>query len=156
MFIDGHLGAGQKGLSMFVLKPGQTTLYYAKEDIVKVAKSYGFDLHSQNFRDLNFMITDHRLNRYNVKITKGPKSYPIRPIMARVNDKGDTYTIGYLYEQDGAEYIIIEPDDISKTGKLLKKFGWAPWVVLGIVFPPSLIIAFIVWYVKYKKKRMIG
>ena len=112
LYIDGHIGAGEKGLSIFVLKPGETTLYHSKDDIVKVAKRQGYELHLQNFRDLNFRLTDHRLNRYNVRVTKGPVSYPIRPILARYNDKGDMCTIGYLYEQDGVEYIIVKQNDI--------------------------------------------
>lgn len=118
LYIDGHIGAGEKGLSIFVLKPGETTLYHSKDDIVKVAKRQGYELHLQNFRDLNFRLTDHRLNRYNVRVTKGPVSYPIRPILARYNDKGDMCTIGYLYEQDGVEYIIIEPAEIPSEEKI--------------------------------------
>lgn len=156
LFVDGHMGAAQKGLSLFVLKPGQTTAYYSKEDIVKVAKTHGYNLHAQKFRDLNFIITDHRLNRYDIKVTKGPTSYPIRPIIATVNDKGDTCTIGYLYEKDGAEYIIIEPDDISAAKASSNSFGCAPWMFLGFVFPPIFFVALIVMFAKFQKERMIG
>ncbi len=157
LFVDGHIGAGEKGLSVFVLKPGETTQYYSKNDIVKIAKRRGFELHSQNFRDLNFRLTDHRLNRYTVHITKGPKSYPIRPILARYNDKGDMCTIGYLYEKDGLEYIIIEPTEIGSDEKnFLKKIGCAPWMLLGIVFPPLIIVAIFVILVKYYKERFVG
>ncbi len=155
LFVDGHTGAGGKGLSLFVLKPGETTQYFSKNDIVKIAKRRGYELHSQNFSDLNFIMTDHRLNRHNVHITKGPKSYPIRPILATYNDKGDICTIGYLYEKDSLEYIIIEPEEIISDEKnFLKKIGCAPWMLFGIVFPPILIIAIFVILVKYNKQRL--
>lgn len=157
LFVDGHIGAGEKGLSIFVLKSGETTQYYSTNDIVKIAKRHGFELHSQKFRDLNFILTDHRLNRHKVHITKGPKSYPIRPILARYNDKGDICTIGYLYEKDGLEYIIIEPAEIVSDEKnFLKKIGCSPWMLLGIGFPPLLIVAIIVMLVKYYKERFVG
>lgn len=156
LIIDGHIGAGVKGLQLFVLKAGQTVTYYRKDEIVKAAKQHGFNLHLQNFRDLNFTLTDHRLNRYNVNTTYGPVSYPIRPIMASVNDKGDLCTIGYVYEKDGKEYVIIEPEDITKAGKGGNSSGCAPWMFLGFLFPPILIVAGIVMLFKYYKERMIG
>ncbi len=157
LFVDGHIGAGAKGLSLFVLKPGETTQYYSKNDIVKIAKRRGFELHSQKFRDLNFRLTDHRLNRYNVHITKGPKSCPIRPILARYNDKGDMCTIGYLYEKAGLEYIIIEPAEmVSEEKDFFKKIGCAPWMLLGLVFPPLFVVAIFVILVKYYKERFVG
>ena len=42
LFIDGHIGAGAKGLSLFYLKPNQTINYYKKSDITKLAKEQGF------------------------------------------------------------------------------------------------------------------
>ena len=114
-------------------------------------------MHSQNFRDLNYRLTDHRLNRYNVHVTKGPKSYPIRPILATYNDKGDKCTIGYLYEKENLEYIIIEPAEIASEEKnFFKKLGFAPWMLLGFVFPPLLLVALFVLLFKYYKDRFIG
>ena len=108
----------------------------------------------QKFRDLNFLLTDHRLNRYNVRITNGPKTYPLRPILARYNDKGDVCTVGYLYEKDGVEHIIIEPSEIVDDKKnLLKKLGLAPWMLLGIICPPVLIAAVFVVLFKFFKER---
>ena len=157
LFVDGHMGAGGKGLSLLVLKPDEKTNYYSTDDIVKLAKSRGFELHAQNFRDLNFRLTDHRLNRYKVHVTKGPISYPIRPILAKYNDKGDVCTVGYLYEKDGLEYIIIEPAEMPSSEKnFLKKLGFAPWMLLGFVFPPLLIVAIFVILVKFLKERFVG
>ena len=154
LFVEGHIGAGEKGLSIFVLKPEETTEFYSTNDIVKIAKKRGFELHSQKFRDLNFLLTDHRLNRYNVRITNGPKTYPLRPILARYNDKGDVCTVGYLYEKDGVEHIIIEPSEIVDDKKnLLKKLGLAPWMLLGIICPPVLIAAVFVVLFKFFKER---
>ena len=156
LFIDGHVGAGAKGLSLFYLKPNQTINYYQKSDIIKVAKEYGFQLHLQYFRDLNFMLYDHRLNRYTVNVTKGPFTYPIRPILATISEEGDKMTIGYIYEMNGQEYIIIEPDDVDKIGKAAKKSGCAPWMFLGIIFPPIWLVAGFIWLVKAQKERMRG
>ena len=157
LFIDGHVSAGQKGLEIFLLKPGETINFYKKDDIVKVAKTHGFNLHMQYFRDLNFRLTDHRLNRYTVKVTHGPTTYPIRPILAKYNDKGNMCTIGYLYEKDGMEYIIIEPADIdSDKDAFFKKTGCAPWMFLGFLFPPIFLVAIFVMLVKYYKERFLG
>lgn len=151
LFADGHMGAAQKALSLFVLKPEETTTFRSKEDIAKAAKEYGFILHSQKFRDLNFLMVSHRLNRYTTKITKGPKSYPVRPIFAKLDDKKDPFTIGYVYVKDGAEYIIIEPEEASGFGKLANSFGCAPWMFLGLIFPPILVVAAAVIIYKYIK-----
>lgn len=158
LFIDGHIEAGAKGLSLFYLQPGQTINYFSKDDIVKVAKEYGYQLHLQHFRDLNFLLTDHRLNRHTIKITQGPFSYPIRPIFAVINEKGEKITIGYIYEKDGEEYIIIEPEDPQKYEKDQKKrkIGCAIFILIGLFCPLALPILLLVWYVKYKKERMRG
>ena len=157
LFVDGHIGAGEKGLSLFVLNPRESSQYYSTNDIVKIAKRRGFELHSQKFRDLNFRLTDHRLNRYNIHITNGPITYPIKPILARYNDKGDICTIGYLYEKDGLEHIIIEPSEmVSDEKNFFKKIGFAPWMLFGIVFPPLLIVAIFVILVKYYRNRFLG
>lgn len=155
LFIDGHLGAGSKGLSLFYLKPNETINYHSKDDIIKVAKTYGLQLHLQDFRDLNFSLTDHRLNRHKVHVTKGPFTYPIRPIFATHPEKDEKITIGYVYEMDGLEYIIIEPE-IPSAFANLKKTGCAPWMFLGFVFPPILFVAGFVLLVQYYKKRMAG
>ena len=118
-----------------------------------MAKSEGFRLHSQYFRDLNFTVYDHRLNRHQVNVTKGPFTLPIRPIIATISEKGDKITIGYVYEKDGKEFIIIEPED---PGKLGKKSGCAPWMYLGIIFPPILLVALFVWLARGQAERMTG
>lgn len=154
LFIDGDVGAGAKGLSLFFLKPNQTINYYKKSDVIKVAKEYGFQLHLQDFRDLNFTMTDHRLNRHKVQITREPFTYPIRPIYGVISEDGDKITLGYVYEAEGNEYIIIEPEDPSNLKKAKK--GCAPWMILGLFFPPIWLVAAFVWLVKVEKERMRG
>ena len=156
LFIDGHVGAGAKGLSLFYLKPNQTINYYKTSDIEKVAKEFGFQLHLRHFRDLNFTLSDHRLNRHTVKVTKGPFTYPIRPIIATISQKGEKIAIGYIYEKDGKEYVIIEPEDPREIKKAANKSGCAPWMFLGFVFPPIFLVAIFVWLVNAKKERMRG
>ena len=153
LFIDGHEGAGRKGLELFYLKPNQTIRYYKKSDTVKAAKEYGFRLHLQKFRDLNFTLNDHRLNRYTVHITRKPFSFPIRPIHATVISK-DKAVIGYIYEKDSEEYILIDPEDLLRTGE--KDSGYALWILLGFFFPPILLVLGFLWLVKIQKERMIG
>lgn len=155
LFVDGHVGAGEKGLSLFFLKEGQTINYYPKSDIVKVAKEYGFQLHLQYFKDLNFRLTDHRLNRHTINITRKPFSYPIRPIFAVVSEKGDKATIGYVYEMDGVEYIIIEPQNPSAIQKE-NPLGLKPWMLLSFLFPPLLIVVAFVMLTTFFKKRWRG
>lgn len=160
LFIDGHEGAGVKGLQIFVLKEGQTITYYLKENAIKLAKSFGYQLHLQYFHDLNFSLTDHRLNRHTLHVTRQPFSYPVRPILAANPKTGHTFTVGYVYEKDGKEYIIIEPDELAKMGESDKKSGCAPWMILGLFCPPLLIIGLIVRamgaWIKSEKERMIG
>ncbi len=152
LFIDGHIGAGSKGLSLFYLKPNQTINYYAKSDIERIATMQGFELHSQYFSDLNCSLSDHRLNRHTVTVTKGPFTFPIYPIIATVSEKGDKITLGYVYKKDGVEYIIIEPDGLEKG----KKKGCAPWMFFAIIFPPLLLFIPFVWLAKAKAERMTG
>ncbi len=155
LFIDGHVGAGAKGLSIFYCKEGQVVHYYQKSDMIKVAKETGFKLHLQHFSDLNIRMRDHRLNRYTAKITKGPFSYPIRPILAVISEKGDQMTIGYLYEKDGCEYIIIEPEekDIKGGGG---KLGCLATGLICMFCPPAILVFGFIWLVKYFKERMVG
>ena len=157
-FIDGHIGAGAKGLSLFYAKPNQTVHYYAKEEMKKVATRQGYFLHAQDFRDLNFTLSDHRLNRYTANVTKGPFSYPIRPIFATVMLKKDEcrkVTIGYLYEKEEKKFVIIEPEvaDLSPSGE---KSGCAPWMILGIFCPVLFLIPAFMAYIKSTRERMIG
>lgn len=150
LFVDGHEGAGGMGLSVFVAKPGEIVNYYYKSDIEKVAKEEGLRLHRQYFNDLNMLLISHRLNRHTVKITKGPFSYPIRPILAAVSDDGKVITLGYVYDKDGMEYIIIEPKLPERAKKISSK-GCAICAI-GVLLPPVGIIALIVWAVrKYSK-----
>ncbi len=155
LFIDGHVGAGAKGLSLFYLKPNQTIHYYAKSDIERVATMKGYEIHSQYFRDLNFSLEDHRLNRHTVNLTKKPFTYPIRPIFATVSEKGDKITLGYVYERDGVEYIIIEPDGLDKIGAA-GGFKFSPWMLLLFLFPPLLLLIPFIWIGKSKAERMTG
>ncbi len=155
LFIDGHLGAGKKGLELFYLKQGEIINFYSKDDIVKTAKEYGFNLHLQYFRDLNYSLTDHRLNRYNVNVTKGPFTYPVRPIFATTS-KSKQVLIGYTYQANGTEYIIIEPERSKKVSELKEKTGCAPWMFFGFVFPPILLAAAFVLIGKYYKRRWRG
>lgn len=152
LFIDGHIGAGAKGLSLFYLKPGETVNYYDLKESHRPATAYGYKLHEQSFHDLNFQLKDHRLNRHEVKLTRGPFRLPIRPIFATLPEDGKKITIGYLYENDGQEHIIIEPDapEMEKD-----KSGCAPWMFLGFIFPPILIVAAIkLLVVPHMKQRI--
>ncbi len=153
LFVDGHIGAAEKGLSLFYLKPGQTINYYQKSDTVKLAKEYGFQLHLEYFRDLNFTLRDHRVNRYKVNIIKGPFTYAIRPILSKVSEKEAPFTIGYVYTMNGKEHILIEPN-LSEKGS--EDLSFLPWLLLGLIFPPVLIIGIFVLFVKAKKERMRG
>lgn len=152
-FVDGHLGAGEKGLSIFFSDLTEIPPLYSKDDIPRIAKKYGDVLHAQKFRDLNFIMTNHRLNRHKVHITKGPFVYSIRPILARYNDKGDVCTVGYLYDKDKEEHIIIEPSYNNKSGekKILDNIGCSPWMLLGIFCPPVLMVAGIVMLIRFLK-----
>ncbi len=155
LFIDGHIGAGKKGLSLFFLKPNQKTSYFAQSDIVKIAKREGFQIHSQYFSDLNYTLMDHRLNRYAVHMTQEPFSFPIRPILAVEPRRNDKITLGYIYEKDGKEHIVIEPERMDDA-KEDNRSGCAPWMFLGFLFPPIFLVALFVMLVKLKRERMIG
>ncbi len=159
LFVDGHMGAAGKGLSLFYLKAGESIGYFSKNDIEKKAKEYGFMLHMQDFRDLNIRLTDHRLNRYTPKITKDIFSYPIYPVFARISEEDVDFTIGYIYKTNGEEYIIIEPDDPKKAKKAKNDKFFAPWMLLGLIFPPVLLAVLALGFlrlVKIQKERMIG
>ncbi len=142
LFIDGHESTAVKGLEIFYLKPDEVVNYYSKKDMKKIANSYGIKLHHQQFSDLNITLNNHRVNRYTANITKGPFSYPIRPIFVSVFDVEQPILVGYVYEKEEEEYIIIELEESRLKGK--NKSGCSPWMLLGIIFPPILIIAIIV------------
>ena len=155
LFVDGHIGTCEKGLSLFFLKPNQTIHYHQKGDIIKLAKRYGMQLHAQYFSDLNFRVSDHRLNRHTVQVTQGPFSYPIRPIFATISKKGEKITVGYVYEKDGKEHIIIEPE-MSRNTSTSENSGCTSWMFLSIIFPPLLIVVFFFYLFQSQKERMIG
>ncbi len=156
LFIDGDAKAGEKGLSLFFLKPGQVIHFYKKEDAVKLAKEFGFQLHLRDFRDLNYTLHDHRLNRHTVNVTRKPFTYPIRPIYASTEKYTKKFAIGYVYEQGGVEHVIIEPEDPQEVAKKRNALGCAPWMFLGFIFPPILIAAVFVMLFRIEKKRMRG
>ena len=152
LFVDGDMAAAQKGFSLLLLKDGENINFYSIQDTVKLAKQQGYRLHAQEFHDLNFAMSDHRLNRHKVNVTKGPFSIPIRPIYAIVSDEGQQITVGYVYEKDGMEYIIVEPEDPAQK----KKKRFALWLLLGFIFPPIWLVALFFWLVKSTKERWIG
>lgn len=150
--LESHrLQKNKHNISLFYLKPGERITYYDLKESDRPAKAFGYRLHSQAFHDLNFQLTDHRLNRHRVELTKGPFRLPIRPIFATLPDDGTKVTIGYLYEKDGQEHIIIEPEVPKATED---KSGCAPWMFLGIIFPPILIVAAIKLLVSHIKHRV--
>lgn len=142
LFIDGHEGAAVKGLEYLVLRPGETADYYKKSYIKDLAESYGYNLHLQRFRDLNILLNSHRLNRYAARITKGPTTLPICPIYLAVSNSSKPILVGYKYTENGNDYIIPDFDDIDTSKK--RRSCFSPWMLLGLIFPPILIIAFFV------------
>lgn len=142
LFIDGHEGAAIKGLEYFVLKPGETANYYKKSSIKDLAEAYGFELHLQRFRDLNISLTSHRLNRCNVKITRDPTSLPIRPIFLATPKSNKPILVGYGYIENSEDYIIVDFNDVNTSKNSRSCFS--PWMLLGFLFPPLLVIALIV------------
>ncbi len=150
LFFDGHQGAAQQGLEIFFLKQGETIQFYNKKQMEELATNYGYRLHLQQFRDLNFFLKSHRLNRYTAKITQGPFSYPIRPVFVAVISNEKPVFIGYLFEKDGHEYIIIDLDNTWESNE--KKSGCSPWMFLGFLFPPVLVVAIIVMLYRILKE----
>ena len=150
LFIDGHEGAAVKGLEIFYLKEGETINYYRKDSIRDLADMYGSDLHIQNFRDLNFLIKSHRLNRYTVKVTKGPFSYPIHPIFLASINKEHPTLVGYVYTIDETDYIIVDFKDVEVERK--KRSWFSPWMLLGFFFPPLFIVALFVIFYRISKQ----
>ncbi len=146
LFIDGHEGAASKGISLFLAKEGQIVYYKKKSAIETIADLEGRARHRQDFSDLNMRMTDHRVNRYTTHLTRKPFTYPIRPVFAKLSEKEeDTATLGYVYEMNDAEYIIVEPQAPAKP---LNKAKLALWIALGIICPPILIAGLILWLIK--------
>lgn len=140
VFIDGHEGAGRNGIGVFVLKPGdEPVICYSKDSMEKLAEKYGFELHIQQFKDLNFLYKSHRLNRYNAVVTKGPVKLPIRPVFLSILTAEQPICIGYVYEKDNKEYFIVDFQDVDKPKKKNTVFSW--WMLLGFVFPPIFLVA---------------
>ncbi len=143
LFIDGHEKTCKKGLELFYLKKGQSITYHHKKDILKVANYFGTMLHKQDFHDLNFTLSSHRINRHEIHISEGPFSFPIRPIFAQIKKTEEKIFIGYVYEYHGNEHIIIDPEKTAfkRKGILDRKFFN---VLLWIIFPPLAIFLAII------------
>lgn len=139
LFVDGHEGAALKALEIFYLEPGETTNYYHKDKLKDVITNYGLQLHLQQFRDLNFTLSSHRLNRYTVKITEETITYPIRPLYLAVEGSKEPVLVGYAYVKDETRYVILDPKEVNLFHN--KKSCFSPWMLLGFLFPPLLIIA---------------
>lgn len=133
LFIDGHEGTCKKGLELLLLKEGQQVNYYKKSEMKKVANKYGVLIHSQYFRDLNFSVSDHRVNRYTFHQTKEEFSAPIRAIFMKDKEEDKKIKLGYVYEKDGQEYVLVEIDH-NQIG--IKKRLNGLLILLGIMFPP--------------------
>ncbi len=132
LFIDGHEETCKKGLELLLLKQGEQVNYFKKSEMKKVANRYGLLIHGQYFRDLNFSVHDHRVNRYVFHQTKQDFSAPIRAIFMR-NEKDDKkITLGYVYEKDETEHVLIDIDHKELDGTGLKNL----LIPLGILFPP--------------------
>lgn len=151
LFIDGHEGTAVKGLELFHLKPGETVNYYKKSKMADVAASCGAKLHLQQFKELNFIIKDHRVNRYTASITRGPFSAPICPVFVSVMDVDQPVFIGYVYQKDGKEYVLIELKDIRNAGK--GKSVFSPWMLLSLIFPPLLLVSVVVILLRIKNSQ---
>ncbi len=139
LFIDGHEETGKKGLELFYLKQGQTINYYLKKNILKVANSYGLRLHMRDFRDLNFTLSSHRINRHKVHITKDPFSFPIRPIYAQIANSENKFVLGYTYEDGEKKHIVIEPEKKAFEKNSILDRGFFK-ILLWIFCPPLAII----------------
>lgn len=146
LFADGDEGTCQKGLELIMLKPGENIQYQRKSDIEKIAKKYGWQVHGQYFRSLNISMRDHRLNSCEIKYTKQPFKLPIRAIFGRINEDQKA-VLGYVYEKDGDEYILIEINAPESENKATAKNLF--FILLCIVFPPLILVYFI-------KKRWVG
>lgn len=137
--VDGHEGAAVKGLELFYLRPGETCTYYRKDRIEDYVNLYGNQLHLQQFRDLNFLLKSHRVNRYTVKITAGPETFPIRPVFLAMEGSKEPVQVGYAYVRDEREYVLL---DIKKVDSSKGNKGcFSPWMLVGLIFPPILIVA---------------
>lgn len=142
LFVDGHEGAALKALEIFYLKPGETTDYCHKDKLNDIVTNYGLQLHIQQFRDLNFVISSHRLNRCTVKITEEPITYPIRPLYLAMEGSKQPVLVGYAYVKDETRYVILDLKEINIFHN--KKSCFSPWMLLGLLFPPLLIVALLV------------
>lgn len=153
LIIDGHFGAGVTALKLFYPKLcGMPCLPKAK--IEKAAKEYGYQLHYQYFRDLNCMMRDHRLNRYSVDLTSEYTKPPVRPIYAKIEKSDEVLVIGYVYEKNGKENILIEPD-IEAFSASKHSFEFI-WFILGFIFPPLFLVGLFMMLFKEEKERMVG
>ncbi len=152
LFVEGHTKTCEKALSLFHLKPGQKTTFHKASEVEKLAKDYGFFMQRQYFLDLNMLITSHRLNRYTVNKTKGPFTYPICPIYAATSKYSDKVVIGYIYEMNGKEHILIEPEDPKQLKKENGNSIFSPWMLLSFIFPPLILVVIFVIIVRYQNK----
>lgn len=153
LIIDGHFGAGVTALKL--LYPRQCIKpCLPKAKMEKAAKEYGYQLHYQYFRDLNCLMRDHRLNRYAVNVTSEYTKPPVRPIYAKLEKSDDVLVIGYVYEKNGKECILIEPD-IEAFSASEHSFGFI-WFILGFIFPPLFLVCLFMMLFKEEKERMVG
>lgn len=154
LFIDGHEDTCRKGLQLFLLKSGQTVVYYKKSEAETIAKRQGFEIHRQYFSDLNITLRDHRLNRYQLHYTKEPFTLPIRAIFGKTK-QDEKFVLGYVYTKNETEHIVFEIQEPPKAEKSKLSTGCLLGL-LGLVFPPLWIGLLFYELVKAQKKRMIG
>ena len=132
LFIDGHEATCKKGLELLLLKQGERINYFKKSEMKKAANHYGVLIHGQYFRDLNFSVYDHRVNRYVFRQTKQEFSAPIRAVFMKNEKEDKKILLGYVYEKDRTESVLIDIDYKELNGKGLKNL----LIPLGILFPP--------------------
>ena len=100
----------------------------SKRDARSVAEKYGKERCREALSDLNFPMSEYRLNRYAVHTTSDAFRVPIWPIYASIQtvkgDKKDIF-IGYYYTSQNDKYIHLDID-VPLTGA-------QKWIIFGAI-----------------------
>ena len=106
----------------------------------EIAKKVGKQLCKRDLNDLNFQLSEYRLNRFEL-VEEDVITLPIREIKSEMffENKKRTVTIGYIWENNGEEHVMIYFDNDSipmmkKKKLIILGLGILAIIVLILIF----------------------
>ncbi|MBO5906591.1 MAG: hypothetical protein J6Q85_00360 [Clostridia bacterium] len=132
-----------RAATRYVLDGYNTSDVITKYEARSIAEKEGKRLCRQALSDLNFGMSECRLNRYGIEYTSEPIKVPIWPIFTDIvdsNGKSTSVHLGYYYRCDNKDYIQMDISvPMTAKNKLIMFGAIAAAAIVVIVIIASLL-----------------